>query len=70
MSLSVSKTRLAAITRELSNNWQNTKQSWQDAKSSEFERQYIELLLSNVEKAVTVMDDLEKVLAKIRSDCE
>lgn len=70
MSLSVSKTRLAAITRELSNNWQNTKQSWQDSKSSEFERQYIELLLSNVEKAVTVMDDLEKVLAKIRSDCE
>jgi uncharacterized protein YukE len=70
MSLSVSKTRLAAITRELSNNWQNTKQSWQDSKSSEFERQYIELLLNNVEKAVTVMDDLEKVLAKIRSDCE
>ncbi len=70
MSLSVSKTRLAAITRELSNQWQNTKNSWQDAKSQEFERAYIELLTTNVEKAVTVMDDLEKLLTKIRNDCE
>ncbi len=70
MSVSVSKTRLAAITRELSNQWQLTKAYWNDAKSQEFEREYIELLTSNVEKAVTVMDDLEKLLTKIRNDCE
>jgi hypothetical protein len=70
MSMSVSKTRLAAITRELANQWQLTRDSWQDVKSQDFERQYIELLTSNVEKAITVMDDLDKVMAKIRSDCE
>ncbi len=70
MSMSVSKTRLAAITRELSNQWQLTRDSWQDTKSEDFERQYIELLTSNVEKAVTVMEELDKLMTKIRNDCE
>ena len=70
MSMSVSKTRLAAITRELSNQWAQTRDYWQDARSQEFERQYIELLTSNVEKAVTVMEELDKVMTKIRNDCE
>ncbi len=70
MSLGVSKARLATITRELVNQWQLTKDHWQDAKAHGFERQYIELLTNNVEKAVTVMDDLEKLLTKIRNDCE
>lgn len=70
MSMSVSKTRLAAITRELANQWQLTRGNWQDAKSQEFEREYIELLTNNVEKAVTVMEELDKVLTKIRNDCE
>jgi len=70
MSLGVSKTRLSAITRELVNQWQLTKDYWQDAKAQEFERQYIELLTNNVEKAVTVMEDLDKLLTKIRNDCE
>ncbi len=70
MSLGVSKTRLAALTRELSNNWQQAKGYWQDAKSAEFERDYIEPLVSNVEKALTVIDELDKVVARIRRDCE
>ncbi len=70
MSMAVSKTRLSAITRELVNQWQLTKGYWQDTKAHEFEREYIELLTNNVEKAITVMDDLEKLLTKIRNDCE
>ena len=70
MSLSVSKTRLATITRDLSNHWHQTKDYWHDEKSLEFERQYIELLTNNVEKAMTVIDDLDKLLTKIRNDCE
>ncbi len=70
MSMAVSKTRLSAITRELVNQWQLTKGYWQDAKAHEFERQYIELLTNNVEKAITVMEDLDKLLTKIRNECE
>jgi len=70
MSLSVCKTRLATVTREIGNQWDQTKHFWQDAKCQEFEHEYIELLQSSVEKAVTVIDELDKVISKIRSDCE
>ena len=62
--------KLMAITRQLSAQWQQTKESWQDAKCREFERQYIDELLSSVDKAVSVMEQLDKLVSRIRSDCE
>ena len=62
--------KLAAITKELSHQWQQTKEYWGDAKSQEFERKYIEELLSNVDRAVGVIDELDKLVGKIRNDCE
>lgn len=61
--------KLAAITKDLSQQWQRTKEHWRDAKSLEFERQYIQELLSSVEKAVTVMEQVDKLVTKIRNDC-
>jgi hypothetical protein len=62
--------KLATVTKELSYQWQQTKEYWNDAKSEEFERKYIEELLSNVDRAVAVIDELDKLVGKIRSDCE
>ena len=62
--------KLAAVTKELSYQWQQTKESWNDAKSQEFQHQYIEELLSNIDRAVAVIDELDKLVGKIRSDCE
>jgi len=62
--------KLAAITKELSHQWHQTKEYWNDAKSQEFERKYIEELLSNVDRAVGVIDELDKLVSKIRNDCE
>ncbi len=70
MSLSVSKTRLATVTREICNQWLDTKNYWHDSKSQEFESEYMDLLTTSVEKAVTVIDELDKLLVKIRNDCE
>jgi predicted subunit of tRNA(5-methylaminomethyl-2-thiouridylate) methyltransferase len=70
MSLSVCKTRLVSVTREVSNQWDQTKHYWQDAKALEFEHEYMDLLQSSVEKAVTVIDELDSLIAKIRHDCE
>ena len=70
MSLSANKTRLASITKELSGNWQQTKDYWRDAKSEEFERKYMEELFDGVDTAIAVMDQLEKILNRIRTDCE
>ena len=62
--------KLAAITKELSYQWQQTKEDWNDAKSQEFEHKYLEELFASIDKAVGVIDELEKLVSKIRSDCE
>lgn len=62
--------KLAAITKELSYQWQQTKEHWNDAKAEEFEQKYIDELLASVDRAVAVIDELDKLASKIRSDCE
>jgi len=68
--MKASGTRLSAITRELWNQWLQTREYWQDAKSEEFQRRYLEELVAGVEKAVTVIEQLDKLGDKIRKDCE
>jgi hypothetical protein len=70
MSLGSSKQRLTAITKELLLRWDQTKETWQDAKAQEFERKYLAELVSGVDKTVTVIDQLDKLVSKVRSDCE
>jgi uncharacterized protein YeaO (DUF488 family) len=70
MNLSGSKNRLVALTKELSNRWEDTKNQWRDAKSQEFEQRYMAELFANVDRTVTVMDKLNEVLIKVRHDCE
>lgn len=68
--MSASGTRLTALTRELWLKWQQTKESWRDSKSLEFEAKYLSDLLPSVDKTVSVIDQVDKLLAKIRKDCE
>ena len=62
--------RIGALTKDLVNRWQQTKESWRDDKAIEFERQYMDELTVGVDKGMQVIDQLDKLLAKIRSDCE
>jgi hypothetical protein len=68
--MSATGTRLAMLTQQLSQQWQETKDYWRDAKCQEFERKYMEELTAGVDMAVTVIEQLDKLLAKIRKDCE
>jgi formate-dependent phosphoribosylglycinamide formyltransferase (GAR transformylase) len=70
MSLSGSKNRLVAITKELSNRWDETKNYWRDAKAQEFEQRYMAELFVNVDKTIAVMDKLNEMATKVRNDCE
>jgi hypothetical protein len=70
MSLNASKARLVAITKELSNRWDETKNYWRDAKSQEFEQRYMTELFANVDRTVTVMEKLNELLTKVKNDCE
>ena len=62
--------RLGAITKELWAQWQDTKSYWKDAKSAEFEHKYLEELVASVDKTVMVIDQLDKLISRIRKDCE
>jgi hypothetical protein len=63
-------TRLSGITKELWLQWQDTRASWRDAKSDEFQHKYLEELFASVDKTVAVIEQLDKLVTKIRHDCE
>ena len=63
-------TRLSAITKELWRQWEQTKEYWQDQKSQEFQRRYLEDLVATVDKTVAVIEQVDKLIMKIRKDCE
>ena len=70
MNMSASKMRLATLTKELAARWAQTKEHWRDAKSEEFERHYLDDLLASVDTTVVVIEQLDALVRKIRSDCE
>ena len=70
MIASVSGARLAALTKELLNRWQQTRECWMDAKAREFDERYMLELESMVKSATTGIANLEGVIRKVRSDCE
>lgn len=70
MSATASRARLAAITKDLIRRWKETRENWRDAKAAEFERTYMEDLLAGVNAAVNSLEKLDRVLERIRKDCE
>lgn len=70
MSLAGNKGRLIGLAREISLEWVETKNHWHDAKAEEFERKYMVELSANVNRSVMVLEQLEELLKKVRSDCE
>jgi hypothetical protein len=70
MNLSANAARVSALTKELSNRWHETQEYWLDAKSREFDTEYMEPLISNVDTGAVIIEQLNKLVAKIRSDCE
>jgi hypothetical protein len=70
MSLNSTATRLSAVPRELWAQWESTKDYWTDDKARQFEHKYIEEVLASVDRAVSVIEKADKLLNKIRKDCE
>ena len=68
--MNASAARLEALTKELRLQWQQTKEYWADAKSQEFEQKYLVELFASVGRSVGVIDQLDKLLARIKKDCE
>jgi hypothetical protein len=70
MAVIANRARLEGLTKELLMRWRETKDYWRDAKSEEFENKYLLELKASVEKTVTVIEQLDKVVSRIKRDCE
>ena len=70
MNISGNGKMLVTATKDLSLRWAETREAWQDSRSREFEQKFLTELMASVERAAPVFDDLDKVISKVRSDCE
>jgi hypothetical protein len=70
VSISGDGKRLAMLTLQLSNQWQQTREYWKDAKGQEFGHVYMEELTQGVNNALAVIEQLDKLVNKARKDCE
>jgi hypothetical protein len=70
MNLNANKSRLASSTRELSLQWEQVKNYWRDQRSEEFEKKYLQELYVYADKAVLVIEKLDELLKKVKTDCE
>ncbi len=68
--MSAAQNRLAGLTNELKVEWDQTKHYWHDAKSMEFEHCFMSELIPAVNQAIVTLESLERILAKLRQDCE
>lgn len=70
MSAAACGPQLVQATKELSLEWERTRAHWRDAKSLEFEKQYLAELPHHIARAVEAIEEINALLNKIRSDCE
>jgi hypothetical protein len=70
MNLSGNKGRLTGLTREILLRWEDTKSHWHDARSEEFDRRFMQELFASVNRTILIVEKLDEVLRKVRSDCE
>ncbi len=68
--MNAAKNRLVALTKELRVQWEQTQSYWKDAKSQEFESRFLNELNANVNQAAVNIENLERIITKVRSDCE
>jgi len=70
MSTRESGANLVQALKDLTLRWQETKNHWRDIKSQQFEREYLEDLPDHVQRTMSVMQEIDVLLKRIRSDCE
>lgn len=61
---------LAEALKELNVEWDRVRMSWRDMKMREFGERYLEPLPADIARAKSVMEEIDALLKKVRSDCE
>jgi hypothetical protein len=70
MSTLGSSANLSSALKELIARSRETEVHWHDAKRQEFQRHYLEQLPHDVARAISVIEEIDALLKKVRRDCE
>ena len=70
MGVHESRGNLSKAFKDLMLRWAETKHGWNDARSEEFEQQYLLELESNLRAAGSAMDQMGILINQARRDCE
>jgi hypothetical protein len=70
MSAKESGANLVQALKELNLKWFEAKVHWHDVKSQQFEREYLADLPDHVQRTMNVMQQIDVLLKKVKSDCE
>jgi hypothetical protein len=70
VSAASSKARLGGLLRQLLIAWEQTQTTWTDQQAREFHQRYLVELIAEVEKSIAALDQLEKVVHRMKDDCE
>lgn len=70
MNLNATKSRQTALTKEILLRWEDTKTHWRDARSAEFQSNYMQELFPRVNQATNAIEKLDELLNQIRRECE
>lgn len=65
-----SASNLHEAVKNLLTAWSEAKNYWRDVKSQEFEAAYLDNLPNDAARAVTVINEIDALLKKVRRDCE
>jgi hypothetical protein len=65
-----SASNLMEALKELGVEWDRARMGWRDVKMHEFAERYLDPLPNDISKAKTVMEEIDELLKKVRSDCE
>lgn len=67
--MSEGATKLQYALKNLRVHWDATRESWEDGVARDFEKNHLNLLDSQADKAIRGMQQLGELLAKARRDC-
>ena len=70
MNVSANGKVILTATRELARKWDETRHHWGDAKSAEFERNYLAGLFADVERSMPILEELDRLMTNVRNQCE
>ena len=70
MSVRSSKGTINRAVRDLNVEWEECKTNWNDIKSKEFQQKYISTIPDTLSSCSNIIDELDKILNKLRKDCE